>query len=113
MKYMKLNTHYLAKNDNKINKINKGDSLNLRKDGKIDDYGRKKIYYTLFLPPNSESKTFFGMQPVNRVEYFDTMDDVDLFLSGTELEYDLKLVNELIGKKISELNQLRVLHELI
>lgn len=104
---IKLNTHYLAKTNKISNKINIGDSIFITKYYSTFD---EKYSYTIFLPINENSKTFFGMEPKNRTEVLSSFDEVLYYLDGVELEYDTKLVDSIIDGYLEKINKIKRLH---
>jgi hypothetical protein len=101
---LKLNIDYLAKNDKLSSKIKKGDRICVEK--YISDYDKEEIF-TIFLPPNEDSKQFFGLDAINRTERFKSLEEVNDFFSGIELEYDLNLYYKRISMYQGKIDKIK------
>lgn len=109
MKY-KLFTYYIVTKGNDDGTILTGDTLFLRREKRAE--GSSLGEYTMFLPPRETQGDFFGMAPMNCVIYFDTKEELDAKMDGIEIEYDVKLAQEIIDDKQKEIDKIRERHEL-
>lgn len=107
---LKFNTYYIVTKGNDLAK--EGDTLLLRYSKNKDQYSTLGEY-TIFLPPNENQKSFFGMKPMNNVTYYSTKEELFKALEGVEVKYNLELVKSFIKDKQEEINKLAIAHEII
>ncbi|MEK6829027.1 MAG: hypothetical protein AABY15_02790 [Nanoarchaeota archaeon] len=110
----KTNAYYIATSDSSNGEIKSGDTIHVKrsldKTGYFFEAG--EYYHTIFLPPKKDGRTFFGMEPMNRCEYIKTVEEVEMFLEGTNMVYNLKIVNEIIADHQKKIDKIKKLHEI-
>ena len=111
MKY-KFNTHYMVTKGNSDGSILLGDRMLLQYKKNKSEFSNLGEYI-IILPPRKTQKNLFGMPPMNNVIYFEGISKMNEALDGVEVEYDFKLVNELISIHQTKIDKLKKNHELI
>jgi hypothetical protein len=115
---LKINTCYIALTDSENGRVKIGDRIEIRKDFTDSNYFSKygiaenTNYYTVFLPP-IEGDNFFGMAAMNKCEYFQNISDIEEFLKGCEIGYNMDLVNQRISYHQKKIDKIKKQHEIL
>lgn len=115
---LKINTCYIALTDSDNGRVKAGDRIEIEKcftdSNFYSKYGiaENTYYYTVFLPP-VEGDNFFGMPAMNKCEYFQNINDIEEFLKGCEIGYNMDLVNQRIAHYQKKIDKIKKRHEIL